>query len=276
MSNKVILVVVDGLKYETALGHCGFLEGQVESGEARRWRMRASLPSMSAPCYESLHTGLDPAHHGITANSTLRTSNVDNIFTLAQGQGKTTAAVAYSWFSVLYNNDPYDPVRDQETDDPSKPIQFGRFYDDANRTDFHLAIPSDNDLCAQVDRLIGRHAPDYLLFHTLSCDSVGHVFGGSSWQYQRAATVVDSALGKHLPGWRKAGYRVLVTADHGFTDCGYHGGTNDDVRDVAFYDVGHPDPGVSDSVVSQRAVAPTILTLMGLAVPAQMKEKPLG
>ncbi len=275
MSNKVILVVVDGLKYSTALGHCGFLEGQVESGKARRWRMRASLPSMSAPCYESIHTGLDPADHGITANSVLRPSRVDNVFSLAQGKGRTTAAVAYSWFSVLYNAAPYDPVRDQETDDETKPIQYGRFYDDAGRTDFHLGIPSDADLCAQVDRFITRHAPDYLLLHTLSCDSVGHVHGGSSWQYDRSATVVDSTLGKHLPAWRDAGYRVLVTADHGFTDCGYHGGTNDEVRDVAFYDIGHPDPGMSDAAVSQRAVAPTILSLMGLDIPAQMKEAPL-
>lgn len=276
MSNKVILVVVDGLKYETALGHCGFLEGQVECGKARRWRMRASLPSMSAPCYESLHTGLDPAHHGITANSLLRRSSVDNIFSLAQSSGKTTAAVAYSWFSVLYNQAPYVPVRDQETDDPSLPIQHGRFFDDTSRTEFHLGLPSDDDLCAQVDRMVHHHAPDYLLFHTLSCDSVGHVFGGNSWQYARAATVVDCALAKHVAGWRDAGYRVLVTADHGFTDCGYHGGTNDDVRDVAFYDIGHPAPGPCDDVVSQRAVAPTILTMLGLDVPEQMTAQPLG
>ena len=275
MSNKVILVVVDGLKYETALGHCGFLEGQDESGKARRWRMRASLPSMSGPCYESIHTGLDPADHGITANSLLRPSSVGNVFQLAQAAGKTTAAVAYSWFSVLYNAAPYDPVRDQETDDPAKPIQYGRFFDDAGKNEFHLGIPSDADLCAQVDRLIGRHDPDYLLLHTLSCDSVGHVHGGASWQYARSATVVDSTLGKHAPAWRAAGYRVLVTADHGFTDCGYHGGANDDVRDIAFYDIGHPEPGVSKGAVSQRAVAPTVLKLMGMDVPAQMKEAPL-
>ena len=275
MSNKVILVVVDGLKYRTALDHCGYLEGQVESGHARRWRMRASLPSMSAPCYESLHTGLDPAHHGITANSLLGPSTKDNIFSLARAASKTTAAVAYSWFSVLYNSAPYVAALHQETDDPDQTIQYGRFYNDADRTEYHLSIPSDNDLCAQVDRLINRHAPDYLLLHTLSCDSVGHVHGGDSWQYQRAANVVDSALGHHIDTWRAGGYRVLVTADHGFTDCGYHGGTEDTVRDVAFYDIGHPNPGVDPTVVSQRAVAPTILCLMGLGIPATMKEKPL-
>lgn len=276
MSNKVVLVVIDGLKYRTARDHCGFLEGQVESGKARLWRMRAALPSMSAPCYETLHTGLDPAHHGITANSVLRRSNVDSVFTLASNAGKVTAAVAYSWFSVLYNAAPYDPARDMEVDDPALPIRHGRFYDDPDRTNFHLAIPSDRDLCAQTDRLLAKHAPDYLLLHSLTVDSVGHVHGGSSWQYDRAATTVDAALARHVPAWRDAGYRVLVTADHGFTDSGYHGGAEDIVRDVAFYDIGNSLPGIDEETVSQRAVAPTILSLMGMEPPSSMTAPPLA
>ena len=275
MSEKVILVVIDGLKMRTALDHCGYLEGLVEAGRAKRWHMRAALPSMSAPCYETLHTGLNPADHGITANSLLRESTCANVYTAAHGAGRVTAAVAYSWFSVLYNGGPYDTAQHMEVDDPAKPIQHGRFYDDPDRTDFHLAIPSDRDLCARVDGLIVKRSPDYILLHTLSVDSVGHVHGGGSWQYNRAATVVDAALGRHIPTWRAAGYRVLVTADHGFTDCGYHGGTEDTVRDVAFYDIGHAVPGVVDGPVSQRAVAPTILTLMGVPVPASMTETPL-
>lgn len=275
MSNKVILVVVDGLKYRTALDHCGFLEGQVESGRARRWRMRASLPSMSAPCYESLHTGLDPADHGITVNNPLKVSTSPNIFSLARAADKVTAAVAYSWFSVMYNGMPYEASKHLETEDAALPIQYGRFYDDANRTDFHLAIPSDNDLCAQVDTLIAKRRPDYLLLHSMTVDSVGHVHGGGSWQYNRAASIVDTALARHLPAWRDQGYRVLVTADHGFTDCGYHGGTEDAVRDVAYYDIGHPQAGVDETPVSQRAVAPTVLTLMGLTAAPGMRDAAL-
>jgi hypothetical protein len=229
----------------------------------------------SPACRRPVTKACTPAHHGITANSLLRLSKSENIFSLASAAGKTTAAVAYSWFSVLYNAAPYVPTQHQETNDPAKPIQYGRFYDDTGRTDFHLGIPSDKDLCSQVDSLINRHAPDYLLLHTLSCDSVGHVHGGSSWQYQRAATVVDSTLGHHVDGWRAKGYRVLVTADHGFTDCGYHGGTEDDVRNVPFYDIGHPEPGISEAVVSQRAVAPTVLRLMGMKASKAMKEAPL-
>lgn len=276
MSNKVILVVIDGLKYQTSLTHCGFLEGQVEAGKARRWRMRASLPSMSAPCYQSILSGLAPADHGVIVNQPLTSSSVPNIFSEAQAANMVTGAVAYSWFSVLMNGHPYEPAQHQETDDKTKPIQHGRFYDNIGASDFHLGIPSDNDLCGQVNGLILRNAPDLILFHTLSCDSVGHVYGGASWQYERTATIVDTALAGAVPGWCKQGYRVLVTADHGFTDCGYHGGTRDDVRDVAFYDIGHPDGGIAPDEVSQRAIAPTVVDMLGLAAIPTMTEPKLN
>ena len=70
-------------------------------------------------------------------------------------------------------------------------------------------------------------------------------------------------------------YRVLVTADHGFTDCGYHGGTSDDVRDVAFYDIGHPDGRIASDEVSQRAIAPTVLAMLGLVATPCMTEPTL-
>lgn len=272
MSNKVILVVVDGLKYQTSIAHCGFLEGQVEAGKARRWRMRASLPSMSAPCYQSILSGLAPADHGVTVNHPLVPSSVPNIFSVASSAGKVTGAVAYSWFSTLFNENPYVPAKHQETDDKTKPIQHGRFYDDIGKSDFHLGIPSDTDLCAQVNGLVLRNTPDFILFHTLSCDSVGHVHGGASWQYERSATIVDTALAGAVPAWVAQGYRVLVTADHGFTDCGYHGGTRDDVRDVAFYDIGHPISGIASNEVSQRAIAPTVLAMLGVKAAPGMTE----
>ena len=74
MKRKVILVIMDGVGYDTALSHCGFLEGMVEFGRARRWLMRASLPTVSAAMYETLHTGLPPIDHGVVGNEALRPS----------------------------------------------------------------------------------------------------------------------------------------------------------------------------------------------------------
>ena len=38
-----------------------------------------------------------------------------------------------------------------------------------------------------------------------------------------------------MPRWRKAGHEVIVTADHGQTPRGHHGGSTDEMRDVPFY-----------------------------------------
>jgi len=112
MKDKVILVIIDGLKYQTAIEQCGFLEALVESKKARRMKMIAVLPTLSAPIYETLHTGLEPLEHGITSNDNLRKSKFKNIFAIAKASGLVTAAAAHSFFSTLYNEDPYIPIRD--------------------------------------------------------------------------------------------------------------------------------------------------------------------
>ncbi|WP_419901275.1 alkaline phosphatase family protein [Kiloniella sp.] len=80
MSNKVILVIMDGVGYDTALSQCGYLEGMVELGRAQRWKMRTALPTISAAMYETIHTGLSPLDHGVSGNEAIRRSNVPNVF----------------------------------------------------------------------------------------------------------------------------------------------------------------------------------------------------
>ena len=65
MSGKVIMLMVDAMSYDACVEVAGAIEGWVESGEARRHKMRSVLPSLSMPAYESLHTGTTPQVHGI-------------------------------------------------------------------------------------------------------------------------------------------------------------------------------------------------------------------
>lgn len=57
MARKLLLIIIDGVPYRNWRRLFGNLEGCVQSGEARVWRMRAVLPSTSASCYASIHTG---------------------------------------------------------------------------------------------------------------------------------------------------------------------------------------------------------------------------
>lgn len=275
MSEKVVLVVIDGLGFETAIANCGFLESLVSASKARRWRMRTALPTLSVPLYETLHCGLEPHEHGITSNDHACSSTSEHVFAVATRHGRRTAAVASYSFSELYNGVPYDPIADQEVDDENRMIQHGRFFTTHGKAKFNLCLWSEADLMTQASIMIERRAPDYVLVHSESCDAVGHKYGCESPEYQTQAWLVDNQLAQHAPRWRARGYRVLVTADHGMNSFGHHGGTTDDVRDVPFYDLGHEIGGESGVIVSQLAVAPTILGLMRLPIPAAMLEPPL-
>lgn len=260
--SKVILVLIDGLGHDVAVEEMGHLEGLVQAGRASRRRLSAVLPSVSRPAYESLHTGLAPVHHGITSNLIMRPSTQPNVFALARAGGLSTAAAAYSWFSDLYNGGPYDPVRDREIDDGPGAIQHGRFY--------YVNDYPDAEVLWQGDRLARTAHPDYLLIHPMGCDHVGHLHGGGSPQQRRVAAGIDDLVAQLLPGWQDLGYRVFVTSDHGMSSHGSHGGTTDDVRHVAFYDLGCERGGIGESG-DQLSVAPTILHHLGLERPPTMQ-----
>jgi len=112
--NKVVLVLSDALRYDTAVAGMGFLGHLVETHQASLYKVIGELPSMSRPMYETVHTGLPVSEHGIIANYIVRRSDKPNIFQLAVDTGKTTAAAAYYWFSELYNRAPYDRIEDRD------------------------------------------------------------------------------------------------------------------------------------------------------------------
>lgn len=274
MNGKVILVIMDGVGFEAAVTQCGFLEGAVELGRARRWKMRAALPSVSAAMYETLHTGLSPLDHGVTGNEALRRSTQPNIFSACRQHGLRTAAVAQSYFFTLYQSRAYDPLRDVECDDPNETIQYGRFYSMEGYGPTNAVAPAEIDLCAQANILIQRHEPSYLLLHSCSADTLGHTFGGGSAEYLKQAWHIDNALARVIPSWIETGYEVFVTADHGMSAEGWHGGTEASMRDVAFYAFSDAAGPREDQILDQLAVAPTVLSRIGAPLPQTMAERP--
>jgi predicted AlkP superfamily pyrophosphatase or phosphodiesterase len=272
MNGKVILVIMDGVGYETALACCGFLEGTVELGRARRWKMRAALPTRSAPLYETLHTGLAPAEHGLTANEALRPSPHPNVFATVRAAGGRTAAVAHAWYFTLYNGRAYDLIEDVEIDDEEAAgIQHGRFYSQEGYGRVNACAPAEIDLCAQLTLLLRRHDPHYALLHTCSADTLGHAFTANSAEYREQTWRIDNALSRTLPLWLALGYEIFVTADHGMNNDGHHGGTASIERDVAFYYFGPsagPDPS---TVLDQLSVAPSSLARIGAPIPDSMR-----
>ena len=205
MSNKVILVVLDGLNYQVARDCMGYLNSLLELSDLHEkqgdslnmntqnnklrttlYPMQCELPSMSRPLYECILTGVRPVESGIVNNQIVRLSNHESIFSLAKSQGKVTAAAAYHWVSELYNRAPFDAVRDRFTNDETMNIQHGCFY--------HWDHYPDDALFLDAEHLRVTHQPDFLLIHPMNIDDMGHKHGLDSRQYRNSARGADIYL----------------------------------------------------------------------------------
>ena len=271
---KLLLIILDGLPWRNARRFMGNLEGWVASGEAQVWRMRSVLPSTSASCYASIHTGVSPQTHGILSNEVRFRVSQPDIFSEVVKAGGRTGAVTHSYWSEFFRRFPFDPVEDLEFDEPGGPISHGRFHTMTGYGHDNQMTPSDLDLFATLTMLTKRHAIDYGILHSCTLDSMGHRFGHDCREMDHALFLIDAQLAGFLPRWLAKGYEVIVTADHGQTDRGHHGGRGDEMQDVALYYFGPaagPDP---DTLLDQLQLAPTVLTRLGVDIPATMKAKP--
>ena len=271
---KLLLIILDGVPYRNWRRLFGNLEGWVESGEARVRRMRAVLPSTSASCYASIHTGLPPQKHHIWDNADIRRLKVPDVFSEVTKAGKTTGAVTHSYWSEFFNRAPFDVVRDIEYDEPNGPITHGRFHTMHGYGHANQMTPADHDLFGTLTRLCEVKGIDYGILHTCTLDSMGHRFFHDCAEMDHAAYAMDATLAPFLHRWRQNGYEVIVTADHGQDDRGHHGGTGENQRDFAFYYFGNSSLPDEAEVLDQLALAPSILTRMGVPVPTSMAATP--
>lgn len=267
--NKVILVLSDALRYDTAKASMGFLGHLVETKQASLYKIIGELPSMSRPMYETIHTGLPSSEHGVVANSVVRLSQKPNIFQTLKDAGKVTAAAAYYWYSELYNRAPFDPIDDREVDDESLNIQHGRFYTQDEYPDVELFNTAAH--------LIRKYSPDYLLLHPMGMDYHGETHGSDSKEYRNHAIYQDAKLAPLLMEWRELGYTIFVTGDHGINADGAHGGTTPGQRDVPFYVIqpSRRGRGETDEIISHLQIAPTVLKLLDVPIPPTMLHPPI-
>jgi predicted AlkP superfamily pyrophosphatase or phosphodiesterase len=275
VDKNLLLILLDGVPYRNFRRLFGNLEGWVDSGAARVWKHRSVVPSISASCYASIHTGLAPASHGCTGNSNVFRLDCPDVFSAVRSAGGTTGAVTHSFWSELFNRHPFDLVRDIEYDEPeSMTINHGRFHTMSGYGLINQMTPSDIDLFATLTRLAERFRLNYGLLHTCTLDSMGHRFHHDCHEMDDACFKMDEMIAHFIPRWLDAGYEVIVTADHGQDERGHHGGRDPLQQETALYYFGPakgPDPA---TVMDQLQLAPTVLHRLGATVPETMRAKP--
>ena len=274
MRRKLLMIVIDGVPLRNWRRLFGNLEGWVDAGVAQSWTMRAVLPSISASCYASIHTGVSPQVHGCTGNGNVFRLSVPDVFSQVRRAGGVTGAVTHSFWSEFFNRAPFDPVRDIEYDEPdSDTINHGRFHTMTGYGLINQMTPSDVDLFATLTMLCSRFGLDYGILHSCTLDSMGHRFFHDCQEMDDACMKMDEMLAPFIPRWRAMGYEVIVTADHGQDARGHHGGRDPLQQDFALYYFGEARGPAPDTVLDQLQLAPTVLTRLGAPVPETMRAR---
>lgn len=275
MDQKLLLIILDGVPWRNWGRLFGNLEGWVKEGNAQKWKMRSVLPSISASCYASIHTGVTPQEHGCTGNGNVFRLKQPDIFSQVRRSNGVTGAVAHSFWSQMFNRHPFDFVRDIEYDEPSsKTINHGRFHSMTGYGAANQMTPSDVDLFATLTRLCLNHDLNYGMLHTCTLDSMGHRFQHDSHEMDHACFVMDEMLAPFIPKWRALGYEVIVTADHGQDHRGHHGGHDALQQEFALYYFGDAKGPPATTELDQLQLAPTILSRMGADIPNTMAGAP--
>lgn len=239
LSRRVVIIIVDGLRIRESFG--------LETAD----RMRRSgidaiatshYPTISRPNHATIVTGVPPLISGIRNNTFGTPVSIDSLMDRVAEAGLKSAYVADASPSLAYL-----------FGDDFSALYFGRWPGAFVKSTQLAMRDPDNSLLVLIPGAV---------------DIAGHEHGGDSPEYRQAARDVDAQLGQTLRLLDLQQDTIILTADHGHTDSGGHGGEEDEVVQVPLIIVG---AGVRNDAllgsVQLIDVAPTAAALLGVPAP---------
>jgi len=139
-----------------------------------------------------------------------------------------------------------------------------------------MSAPGITDV---LTKAITDRSHDFILCNFANADMVGH--SGSIEATIKAVEVVDQCLSRVVKAAEQAGFRLLITADHGNAEMmidpvsgGPH--TAHTTNPVPLVALGDESMKALTEGGALCDVGPTILRMLGMEQPAEMTGKPLG
>lgn len=280
MARRVFLVIIDGLRLDES-HELPFINKLRHDGVGTD--ARSHYPTWSRPNYVSILTGVPPSASGVRTNFHATPVRLDSLMDRARAAKlRVATATDYSPLPRIFLRPskarPARPPSDADTIESEADLD----HDDDDR-DASVVHAPDVDLVSPFDD--ARYAPwsggfseagtalvagDATLVVMLigAVDAAGHDHGAASDEYGAAALAADRAVARVLAGVDLAQDVVIVTADHGHTDRGGHGGLEREVVMVPLVAAGRGiRPGATAVDARLIDLAPTVAALLGIAAP---------
>ncbi|WP_322798202.1 alkaline phosphatase family protein [Thermoflexus sp.] len=256
LTDRVVLVVMDGLRQDTATAAMPTLNRLAAQGA--RYIVRTGEPSLSYPGWTVIGSGAWQGLSGVTTNWFKGPVRVDSIFREAQAAGLRPAGAGTGGWQEL----------------------FGPWLDRFEVPDVPVATPEEVDRLDEAIRERGlallRDSPARLvLVYFAGPDEYGHAFGGASPAYQEIVRRTDGRLAWLVAALDLSQTTLVVTTDHGHIDTGGHGGWEPIVKEVPLVMVGKGIRAGVEGRGTQADIAPTIAALLGIPIPVHAMGRPL-
>jgi hypothetical protein len=231
-----VFVLVDGLTRASAEK----LEARKRLAAEGQCRVMEVGPiTISRPTYAVVSTGLEQDRTGSRNNDETRPLAAESVWQVARRAGlRVNGVSALTWWKQLFTDgfSRYDVVGTE--DDPFGPTELA----------------------------------DLNLVHPLYVDEAGHHFGAASPEYAAAVDRADRELGRLLDRIDLAQDLVVLTADHGHTSYGGHGGPQPELTHVLTCFAGRGVARRTDvGQMQARSLGPALSLLEGLPFPRNMR-----
>lgn len=258
MTRSLVIVLIDGLRYDTSLKTDVMPFLNELRSEAAVAIMHSRPPSYSQPSYTVLLTGAWPdINDGPAMNLDyvdIPTFTQDNLFSAASRAGLNTAISAFNWFEKLipqqavdisYYTQGEDNLADEQVTETALPwLTNGQFQ--------------------------------LVLIHLDQVDYAGHHEGGPmDPRWDEAANRTDKLLEQIATTMDLSQDTLLVISDHGHIDTGGHGGQDPIILIEPFVLVGKGVIPGDYGDVQMVDVAPTIAMFLGTSMLASNQGHPL-
>ncbi|ORX47841.1 hypothetical protein BCR36DRAFT_84894 [Piromyces finnis] len=222
--NKVEIVLLDGLRYDKFLEHPEFKEiisNKNIMKDAKYYKIKCSLPSMSLPNWLSIMTGSPPEIHGLLNNILAPETTFDSIFGRVISENGTFCGITGSTtFPALVKSQ-----LSQLVGDGGVAPSFGPL---GSNTNAYYADLERMKITKQA--LTGAIEFDLFLTHFSDIDIQGHAYGvtrkyNKNNTYYKACTDKANHV-KEILNIVDENTIVIIISDHGQVDAGGHGGTH--------------------------------------------------
>ncbi len=251
MENKVILILVDGMRPD-ALLNCGNPYVQ-ELLDSSYYTLEAQtvMPSVTLPCHMSLFHSVDPGRHGVTTNIfTPQVRPVAGLNKKIKDAGKRSAHF-YTWDEL---RDLYRPGEVERVDF----IDIHEYYQDPETGEY-----IDTVITRKALDYISVKKPDFVFIYLGLTDGAGHRDG---WMSDLQLFAVNNAVScmKKVVEEVSEDYTVIITADHGGHDRCHGTEIPEDMTIPVIIRSKEYPIGKIEKPVSIKDIAPTITKLLNV------------